>query len=83
MSDDPPVVPPAGLRRYLGFTRLSTATLQAIARVVDGDDEFRAHVAGEVDEADVGRAGWLWLTRPEGYLDDLHKLEEDASAVAT
>ena len=83
MGDDPPVVPPAGLRRYLGFTRLSTATLQAIARVVDGDDEFRAHVAGEVDEADVGRAGWLWLTRPEGYLDDLHKLEEDASAVAT
>jgi predicted RNA-binding protein with PIN domain len=83
MSDDPPVVPPAGLRRYLGFTRLSTATLQAIARVVDGDDEFRARVAGEVDEADVGRAGWLWLSRPEGYLDDLHKLEEDAATVAT
>jgi predicted RNA-binding protein with PIN domain len=83
MSDDPPVVPPAGLRRYLGFTRLSSATLQAIARVVDGDDEFRDRVAGEVDEADVGRAGWLWLTRPEGYLDDLHKLEEDAAAVAT
>ena len=82
LSDDPPVGPPAGLRRYLGFTRLSTAALQAIARVVDNDDGFRARVAGAVDEADVGRAGWLWLTRPDGYLDDLHKLEEDAEAVA-
>jgi predicted RNA-binding protein with PIN domain len=82
LSDDPPVVPPAGLRRYLAFTRLSAAALQAIARVVDNDDGFRARVAAEVDEAVVGRAGWLWLTRPEGYLDDLHKLEEDADAAA-
>ena len=82
LSDDRPVAPPAGLRPYLGFTRLSSTVLQAIARVVDGDEEFRARVAGAVDEADVGRAGWLWLHRPDGYLDELGKLEEDAEAVA-
>src|SRR4029453_10752349 len=47
LSDAPPVVPPAGLRRYLAFTRLSAAALQAIARVVDNDDGFRARVAAE------------------------------------
>ena len=82
LSDDPPVAPPAGLRRYLGFTRLPTTVLQAIARVVEGDDEFRARVAREVGEADVGRAGWLWLNRPDGYLDELRKLEDEAEAVA-
>jgi predicted RNA-binding protein with PIN domain len=82
LSDDPPVPPPAGLRRYLGFTRLPTTVLQAIARVVEGDDEFRARVARQVGEADVGRAGWLWLNRPDGYLDELRKLEDEAEAVA-
>jgi predicted RNA-binding protein with PIN domain len=82
LSDDPPVAPPPGLRPYLGFTRLSTTVLQAIARVVDGDDEFRERVARAVDEASVGRAGWLWLHRPDGYLEELGKLEDDAEAVA-
>jgi predicted RNA-binding protein with PIN domain len=81
-GDDPPVAPPAVLRRYLGFTRLSSTVLQAIARAVDGDDEFRARVAGAVDEAEVGRAGWLWLHRPDGYLDEIRKLEDEAEAVA-
>jgi predicted RNA-binding protein with PIN domain len=82
LSDDPPEAPPAGLRPYLGFTRLSAAVLQAVARVVDHDDEFRARVAAAVDEEVVGRAGWLWLNRPDGYLDDLHELEGDAEALA-
>jgi hypothetical protein len=75
-------MPPAGLRPYLGFTRLSTTVLQAVARVVDNDAEFRARVAAAVDEEAVGRAGWLWLTRPDGYHEDLRKLEDDADAVA-
>jgi predicted RNA-binding protein with PIN domain len=82
LTDEPPVVPPAGLRRYLGFTRLSTAALQAIARVVDSDDAFRARVAAAVDEDEVGRAGWLWLARPDGYLDEIELLEKDAASAA-
>ncbi|MCU1372290.1 MAG: hypothetical protein JWO77_3484, partial [Ilumatobacteraceae bacterium] len=41
-----------------------------IARVIDDDGVFRARVAEAADEAELGRAGWLWLHRPVGWLDD-------------
>jgi predicted RNA-binding protein with PIN domain len=56
---------------------LSPAALSAIARVVDQDDDFRARVAASVDEDAVGRGAWLWLTRPEGWQDDLAALETE------
>jgi predicted RNA-binding protein with PIN domain len=70
-------VPPPALRPFLGFARLSPAALTAIARVVDQDDDFRAHVAASVDEDAVGRGSWLWLTRPEGWQDDLRAIETE------
>lgn len=54
----------------LGFSRLSAAAYGVIARVVDEDGIFRARVAEAADEGDVGRASWLWLHRPVGWLDD-------------
>lgn len=54
----------------LGFTRLSAAAYGVIARVVDDDGIFRARVAEAADEDEIGRAGWLWLHRPVGWLDD-------------
>ena len=72
--------PPPALRRYLGFARLSARSLDAVARVVERDDEFRSRVAAAVDEGLVGRAGWLWLARPEGWLDELAGLEAAAEA---
>lgn len=83
LAADPPVPPPPALRRFLGFTKLSTPALRAIARVVDTDDTFRARVAADVGEDDVGHAGVLWLTRPDGWADELARLEaEDAAAAA-
>lgn len=79
---NPPIDPPSGLRRYLGFAKLSPATLRAIALVVDSDDGFRARVAAEVNQDDVGPAGWLWLTRPQGWSDGVARLQEDADAAA-
>jgi predicted RNA-binding protein with PIN domain len=76
------VLPPTALRRYLNFARLTSRSLEAIARVVERDDEFRARVAGAVDEAQVGRAGWLWLTRPDGWEAELAELEATAAARA-
>jgi predicted RNA-binding protein with PIN domain len=67
---DPRVPAPTALRPVLGFTRLSAASYGLIERVVDGDATFRARVAAAADEAQVGRAGWLWLTRPEGWERD-------------
>lgn len=76
------VSPPPALRRYLNFSKLTARSLDAVARVVDGDDEFRARVAAAVDEAQVGRAGWLWLARPEGWAADVAEIETAAAAQA-
>jgi predicted RNA-binding protein with PIN domain len=54
---------------------MTPRSLDMVARVVDGDDEFRARVATEVAEDEVGRAGWLWLRRPEGWIDELAEIE--------
>jgi predicted RNA-binding protein with PIN domain len=77
------VDPPPALRRYLGFTKLQPATLRAIGRVVDGDETFRARVAEEVDEKEIGRAGWLWLTRPDGWQDEVMRLQHEADAATS
>ncbi len=82
LAADPVVPPPQALRRYLGFSRLSSGALRAIARVVERDGAFRARVADAVDEAVVGRAGWLWLERPEGWADELADIEAEAAAQA-
>ena len=76
------VPPPPALRRYVGFARLSARSLEAVARVVERDEDFRARVAAAVDEAQVGRAGWLWLARPEGWREQLDELEAAAAAEA-
>jgi predicted RNA-binding protein with PIN domain len=82
LTADPVVLPPPALRRYVNFSKLPARSLDAVARVVDGDDEFRARVAAAVDEAQVGRAGWLWLTRPEGWSADVAEIEAAATAQA-
>jgi predicted RNA-binding protein with PIN domain len=82
LSRSPPVPPPAGVRRYLGFTKLSTAAVQAVTRVLDRDEAFRFQVAAAVDEKAVGRAAWLWLNRPDGWSEEFAALEAEATARA-
>jgi len=69
------VVPaPAGLRPFLQFTRLPARALAAARTALDEDAVFRARVAVAADEATVGRAGWLFLRRPEGWDGELAQL---------
>jgi predicted RNA-binding protein with PIN domain len=82
LNADPVVPPPPALRPYLQFARQRSKSLEAIARVVDTDPEFRARVAEAVDEVQLGRAGWLWLTRPDGWEDELAALEAESAARA-
>ena len=77
LTADPIVPPPPPLRPYLDFARLSPRSLKAIARAVDRDDEFRARVAGGGRRGQVGRAGWLWLARPDGWADELATIEAE------
>jgi len=79
-EDDTPIVPaPPALRPFLQFAKLPTPAVVAARRVVDADDDFRARVADAVTEDVVGRAGWLWLTRPPEWEAELQSL---ASGVA-
>jgi predicted RNA-binding protein with PIN domain len=66
-------VPPA-LRPVLRFRRLPPAALETVVAVIEADAAFRARVAAGAEEHDVGRIAWLWLTRPEGWEDDLARL---------
>jgi multidrug efflux pump subunit AcrA (membrane-fusion protein) len=66
----------------VGFSKFSSRSLEAVARAVERDEVFRRRVADAVDEEQVGRAGWLWLARPEGWRDQLDALEATAAAEA-
>ena len=71
---------PAPLRRYLRFARLPAPALDIARRVVEEDDAFRERVAEQLTEDDVGEAGWLWLTRPDGWearLEELRKHQQE------
>jgi predicted RNA-binding protein with PIN domain len=80
LAADPVVPPPVALRPFVGFAKQTPQSLRAVARVVERDDEFRARVVEAVDEAEVGRAGWLWLARPDGWEDELESLEAESAA---
>jgi predicted RNA-binding protein with PIN domain len=79
---DPPVPVPSVLRPVLGFARLNGRALAAARRALEGDDEFRSRVADSVDEPAVGRAAWLWLTRPEGWEEEFESGRVEAATAA-
>jgi len=76
----PPVPAPGPLRRYLSFARLPDPALEVARRVLDDDGDFRDRVAGAVDEGVVGRAGWVFLTRPDGWQAEVEQLRKVAAA---
>ncbi|MBW3601882.1 MAG: NYN domain-containing protein [Actinobacteria bacterium] len=78
----PPEPAPRPLRRLLGHARLTPAALSTIRKVVDSDEAFRARVADIVTEHAVGRAAWLFLTRPEGWEDEVAAIAAASEAEA-
>lgn len=72
---------PRPLRPFLRFAKLPPRALAA-ARVALEDSAFRARVAERCDEEEVGRAGWLLLTRPEHWDEELDALVQDRVAAA-
>ena len=78
----PQVPPPAPLRPFLSFRKLSGRALERARRVLDDDDAFRERVRDAVDRDDVGEAGWLLLDRPPGWEDRLADLLDDAGREA-
>ena len=78
----PPVPPPASLRPFLSFRKLSGRALERARRVLDDDEAFRERVRDAVDRDDVGEAGWLLLYRPPGWEGRLAELLDDAGREA-
>jgi predicted RNA-binding protein with PIN domain len=81
----PPLEAPRPLRPFLGFARLPDRALAAVRKALD-DEEFLARVASvaEVPAAaeQLDRASMLFLTRPEGWTEELDALAATASAAA-
>ncbi len=63
----------------LGFQRLPRRALRTVAEVLDRDEAFRRRVADGLDEDEPDRASWLFLTRPDGWADELAVLGDDAA----
>jgi predicted RNA-binding protein with PIN domain len=84
-ASEPREPAPPALRRYLYFARLPAPALDIARRVIDEDEEFRQRVADQLSEEEVGEAGWLWLTRPDGWkprLEELRKKQQQAEHAA-
>jgi predicted RNA-binding protein with PIN domain len=85
----PPLDVPSRLRPVVGHAKVTRAALSAARRAVEDDPAFRERVARALDVAGVadvlGRAGVLWLLRPDGWEAELAGLvaEERAAAAAT
>lgn len=67
------------LRPVLGFQRLPPRALRTVADVLDRDETFRRRVAEGLDTDEPDRASWLFLTRPDGWAEELALLGEDAA----
>ncbi len=73
------------MKPFLKFQKIPPAALGPVRRVVDADDEFRGRVGLVATEELVGRAGLLWIHRPDGWEDELAGLvavEQAAGAAA-
>lgn len=81
-SADPPIAAPGSLRPLLRFARLPPAALRTVLAALD-DDEFRERVVAATSESAVGRAGWLLVTRPEGWEAEFDELAGGRRRVAS
>src|SRR5439155_19335895 len=67
----------------LTHAKLTATALRTIRRVVDEDEQFRSRIATmAADEDAVGRAGWLFLHRPDGWDEELGALETAGAETA-
>lgn len=76
----PPMKFPAGLKKFMKQSRIPTAELVAIRRLVEHDEQFRTRIAvGALPEL-VDPIGRLWLERPVGWETSVAQLVAQAEA---
>jgi len=83
----PPLEVPRSLRPLVGHAKVTRAALATARRVLEADPAFRARASAAVElpeaGATLGRASVLWLSRPEGWEEELASLLDVAREAAT
>lgn len=81
----PEVEPPLTLKPFVRAHRLPDEAVPLVRQAIEDDVAFRERVALAADDASVGKAGALWLRRPNGWQESLTRLEagEDVAAPTT
>jgi len=81
MTEVPPQTPPGPVRPLLHFAKLSERAMVTLRDCIERDGEFRRRVTESADEAVIGRLAYVWLTRPEGWAEELEAAERVRAAV--
>jgi hypothetical protein len=76
----PPLPFPAELRPFLKFQKLTGKALSEVRRAVENDHVYLARLASVATRDLLDEAGMLWLTRPEGWVEQLATLAEAADS---
>ena len=74
VESEHPVEPPAAMRSFLQMEELPRRALAVAQQAIEENSEFRQRVALRAEEAEVGRAGYLWLHRPTGWAREFDHL---------
>lgn len=79
----PPIDPPGDMRSFLYLNRLPRRAISVAQQAIENDADFRSRVASRATEADVGRAGFIWLNRPAGWAPEFDALSRAADEEVT
>ncbi|HTN81887.1 MAG TPA: NYN domain-containing protein [Acidimicrobiales bacterium] len=69
-----PANAPKTLQRFLKFQKMPATAMPALRKALDTDDAFRERVAGVITPGVIDEASTLFLTRPDGWEDELEQL---------
>ena len=71
---------PLPIGRLLRFRQLPPIGIDTVVVALENDPDLRARVQATTTEREVGRVGWLWLARPDGWDTELRSALGDLAA---
>ena len=77
-----PAGSPKALQPFLKFQKMPARAMPVVRKVLDTDDAFRERVASVVTLDMLDRPAVLFLTRPDGWEDELERLAADEAQAA-
>jgi predicted RNA-binding protein with PIN domain len=78
----PPLKSPPELKKYFQLSRLPASALAGVRRAVESDDAFRTRLAAGAIPELVDPIGRAWLTRADGWQEEVARLAAEADAEA-